>query len=470
LARRERAPQSLAVRLAPPPLRAELRKLLRLTLPLAATYLGQMALGAVDTAVVGRYDQVALAATGLAGGLYFVVAVLGQGWMLGLDPLLSQAVGRRRSGRGDAGETGEILAQGFILAALASLPLGLLMGLLGAGLETFGVDATTAGQTRAYLAVRVLGVVPFLAVTAGRSHLQAVEAPRPLVIGVVAANVVNLPLSIVLVFGWPALGLPALGAAGAAGASVAATFVQLAPVLLANRRLDRVGLRWPDPARLRQILRLGTPIGLQLAAEVGSFAIVGVLVARLGSQTLAAHQVALTLVALTFQLALALGAAGSVRVGQAIGERDSPGARRAGFVAIGTILVVMSVCMLAFVVAPRPLAWLITNDPTILDAAVPLLAVGAAFQLVDGVQATAAGVLRGAGDTRWPLLANLVGHYAIGLPVGLALLRAGAGAVGLWWGLAAGLGAVAVGLTLRFHLLSRKPIAEVRPLRTADAA
>jgi MATE family multidrug resistance protein len=157
-----------------------------------------------------------------------------------------------------------------------------------------------------------------------------------------------------------------------------------------------------------------------------------------------------------------IGAAASVRVGRAVGRTDVPGTRLAGIVAIASGGAFMALAALVFLVAPAPLAGIITNEPAVIEAVVPLLFVAAVFQLSDGVQAVAAGALRGAGDTRFALLANLGGHYLIGLPVGVLLaFQLGLGARGLWWGLSVGLTVVAVGLTLRFLRLSAGAIARV---------
>lgn len=152
--------------------------------------------------------------------------------------------------------------------------------------------------------------------------------------------------------------------------------------------------------------------------------------------------------------------AGSVRVGWAVGARDTPAARRAGLTAFAAGAAVMSISALLFWLFPRPLARALSDQDEVISAAVPLLAVCAVFQLSDGIQGVGAGVLRGAGDTRFAFIANLVGHYLIGLPVAVVLgLRLGQGVIGLWWGLCAGLTAVAVALFARFLRLSAREIA-----------
>ncbi|MEC7520847.1 MAG: MATE family efflux transporter [Myxococcota bacterium] len=433
----------------------ELRALLRLTGPLLITQLGNMLLGVVDTAVVGRLGEVPLGAVGLGNAVFFTLSVLGFGWMLALDPLIAQAVGA-----GEKRRARHLLWQGVWVAAGGAVPLTLLVVLVTENVGRFGVPPETVREVTPYLYARLIGLAPFLVLAASRAFLQAREVTRPLVIGVILANVLNLPLTWGLVFG--ELGLPRLGTAGAGWASAFATCVQLAVALLAVTKLWGPHRRFHPPALapIRKVLKLGTPIGLQLAAEVGSFAIVTVLMSRLGTLALGAHNVALTLISTTFQVAVALGAATAVRVGHAVGRSDAPGTRRSGLTGIAAGAGAMLAGAALFLTVPAHLARVITDEAEVIAAAVPLFAVAAAFQISDGVQAVAAGALRGAGDTRWPLVANLVGHYAIGVPLGATLaFTLEMGAVGLWWGLSAGLTAVAIGLTARFAWLSRRPIA-----------
>ncbi|MGF1468681.1 MAG: MATE family efflux transporter [Sandaracinaceae bacterium] len=447
------------------PVRAELRALRRLAGPLAITNFGSMLLGVVDTAVVGRVGEVELAAVGLGNALFFVPWVLGMGWVAGLDPLVAQAIGARERTALDH------LWQGAWLGAVGAVPLmGIALG-LAAALPWLGIDAPTAGETAPYLVARCVGMAPSLWLWATRSYLSAHEVTRPLLVSVIVANVVNLPLTYALVFGdaglealgLPALGVPRLSTAGAGWASTVAAGVQLAVCVAAVRALHGPGaLRIPRPrlAAIGRILRLGAPIGFQFLAEAGSFTLVTVLIGQLGPRILSAHNIALVMISWTFQAAMATGLAASVRVGHAVGRADLAATRRAGFTAIAAIAALMGSGAVVFVAFPRTLSGLFTTESGVVEATVPLLAVAAAFQLSDGVQCVAAGALRGAGDTRWPLVANLIGHYAVGVPLGVGLaFGLGGGATGLWWGLSAGLTAVAAALTIRFHRLSAREIA-----------
>ena len=432
----------------------DLRKLLRLAAPIAITQSGYALMGLVDTAVVGRLGAAPLGAVGLANGLFLGLAVLGIGAMLGLDPLFAQAVGAR-----DDTRARELIWQGLWLSGLVTLVLALPIAALPLVLEPAGIAPEVARDARLFLWLRLPGLWPMLAFAALRSYLQSREQLGPLVVSTVVANLANLALDIVLVFG--KLGLPALGAPGSGLATSLCAFLQLAMVAPAVQPGSR---RPPRAADLRKALAVGIPVGLQMGAEVGVFAVVGVLAARLGAQSLAAHQIAISLASFTFCAAVGVGMAGTVRVGWAVGARDTPAARRAGLTAFVGGAGIMSIAALCFWLAPRALARMLTDQPDVIEAAVPLLAVCAVFQLSDGIQGVGAGVLRGAGDTRFASVANLAGHYAIGLPVAILLgLHLGQGVIGLWWGLCAGLTAVAAALLTRFLRLSSR---EIAPLET----
>jgi len=210
---------------------------------------------------------------------------------------------------------------------------------------------------------------------------------------------------------------------------------------------------------------VGIPIGLHSCAEVGAFALAGFLAGLFGAPSLAAHQIALTYGALTFTFAVGVGNAGSVRVGYAVGAGDTPRARRAGLLAFRVGAAFMGCMALLFLLFPRALVAVMTDSAEVARLAVPLMAVNAVLQLSDGIQGVGAGVLRGAGDSRFTFVANLIGHWVIGLPVALLLgLAARWGVLGIWWGLAAGLSVVAVALLYRFLRLSSE---EIRPLHAS---
>jgi MATE family multidrug resistance protein len=247
-------------------------------------------------------------------------------------------------------------------------------------------------------------------------------------------------------------------------ATVLCTIVQLSIALWAIRRIPvegEVAHGW-EGAEVARAAKVGLPLGLQMGAEIGIFALVGVLASRLGTLHLAAHQLVIGIASFTFTVALGVAAAGSVRVGIGIGARDVRATRIAGRVAFVGAATVMGVSAISFALFPRAIMRLVTDQPDVIKTALPLMIVAAVFQLSDGIQAVGAGVLRGAADTKFAFYANIVGHWLVGLPVALLLgFRAGLGIVGLWWGLCAGLTVVAALLFARFERLSRT---EIQPL------
>jgi MATE family multidrug resistance protein len=298
-----------------------------------------------------------------------------------------------------------------------------------------------------------------------------------MLVAVVVANLANLGLDLLLVFGgadlpgWtgPLRQVPALGVTGAAISTTTCTVLQAAIVLwgcalVPGRPLDAAARR-PDAVALRQAARVGIPSGLHMVLEVAFFALGSFLAARLGATAGAAHQLALAVASFTFTVAVGVGQAGSVRVGGFVGAGDRAGARRAGLTAFGTAAGFMALCGATFLVAPAAIAGLLTDDPAVVGVAAGLFRIAAAFQIADGVQGVGAGVLRGAGETRFTFLANLAGHWLLGLPVMLWLvLGLGLGVVGLWWGFVVGLCAVAVALLARFLSISSR---EIAPLASA---
>ena len=453
-----------------PTLRREISALLGVGLPLAVAQGGHALMGVVDSAVVGRAGAVTLAGTGLGLALFMALSVFGMGVMMGLDPLVAQAFGA-----GDGSRARRLLWQGAWLSLGVSAAVALPALAVPPLLVPLGIEPPVAAEASSYLLWRLPGLPFMMLYVGGRAYLQAAGHLRPMVIAAVAANVVNVPADLLLVFGgaslpgWsgPLRAIPAMGAGGAAIATSLCTLLQAAILLGASRAISGAAApasRAPDPAELRAAVRVGLPIALHMGAEVGIFALVGFLAGRLGTTAVAAHQIAISLATFTFTIAVGLGNGGSVRVGRAVGARDRAAARRSGLVAFGAGASFMSLCALAFLVAPGAIARLVTSDPDVVAAATPLLRVAAIFQISDGVQAVGAGVLRGAGETRFTFAANMVGHWALGVPAAVLLgIVLGGGVTGLWWGFCIGLTVVGASLLWRFLRLSSReivPIAE----------
>ncbi|MFN7971778.1 MAG: MATE family efflux transporter [Acidobacteriota bacterium] len=441
--------------------RAEIATLARLAAPLAAANAGNQLMNVVDTAIVGRLTPRELGAVGLANAVFFVITVVGLGIMMGFDPLIAQSFGAR-----DPARARRLLWQGVWLGIPVGLVLSVIVAFSPATLVPFGVDPDVARIAASYIRLRIPGLLPMLTLFGLRAYLQAAGGRWALVLATIVANVSNLALGLLLVFGgrglpWPLALVPAIGVRGAAINTVFSTILQLVVLAVAVRVIPSGGpvARALVPGDIRRAFSVGLPIGLHLLAEVAVFSIVGILAGRLGAPELAAHQVTLTIASLSFMISLGISTAGAVRVGYHVGARDPENTRRAGLAAFAAGAAFMSLAALVFVTAGHPIARLMTDKAEVVAVTVPLLVVAAFFQISDGTQAVGAGVLRGAGDTRFIFVANILGHYAIGLPVALILgFHYHLGIQGLWWGLCAGLTAVAAALLVRFHSLSRRPI------------
>jgi MATE family multidrug resistance protein len=423
--------------------RGELRAMLGLAAPLVLSELGWIAMGIADTMFVGRVSAEAIGAVSLGGVLFYTIGIFASGLLLGLDTLVSQAYGA-----GDSDDGRHSLVNGVWLALLL---IPIVMGMVWAfvpALAMFGINQSVLRDTTPYLRALNWSAPPLLLFFCFRRYLQAIGVVRPILVTLIAANLVNLAGNWIFVFG--NLGAPRMGAEGSGWSTCISRVCMMVALgwVIWRRDPDVMHVSWrPDLWRIRKLLKLGLPAAGQIGLETAVFATVTVLVGKLSAEVLAGHQVTMTIVTTTFMVPLGISSAAAVRVGHAIGRRDPAGAARSGWTALGLGATVMAASALALVIFPRAIARLFTPDPAIIAAAVPLLRVAAFFQLFDGLQVTATGALRGAGDTTTPMLCHFAGYWVIGLPLGVLLgFRESLGAMGLWMGLSVGL--IVIGIVL----------------------
>jgi multidrug resistance protein, MATE family len=430
------------------PTQRELRDVSRLALPIVVVQVGLMFMGIVDVLMVGRVSAEAIAAIALGNFVWVLVAFFGQGVIMVLDPLVAQAVGAN-----DAPALRLALQRGLLLVAAVSVLSAVLLWPAEWMLTLARQPRDVVPTAAEYVRLVIPSAPAFFLFVACRQTLQALRRLAPVVTAVVAANVVNLVLDWALVFGH--LGLPALGALGTAWATTICRWLMLLVVLvvagreLARRTLpwDRAATRWSE---LWGMIRLGAPIGFQLFLEVAGFGCAMLLVGLLGTVPLAAHNLTLQLAALTYMVPLGVSAAAAVLVGRAIGARDEDAARReaAAALVIGVGFIILTA--ITFMAGSPWLARAFTHDTAVVALATVLIRIAGAFQLFDGAQVVATGILRGAADTRVPMQINFVGYLIVGLPIGALLcFPLGMGAAGIWWGLVLGLAVAALLLTLR---------------------
>jgi MATE family multidrug resistance protein len=443
--------------------RSEFRSTLSLSWPLVLMNVAQNALLTCDVVLMGWLGPEALAAGALGTNLYFACLIFGIGVVSATSPLVAAEIGRNRH---SVREVRRTVRQGLWAALTISVPIFVLAWFAEPLLVATGQELALARLASEYVRTLVGSVVPFLSYLVLRQFLAALERPGWALVMALLAIPLNFVVAWVLMFG--RLGAPALGLPGAGIATtVSSTFtlIGLAVVIVTDRRLRRYhlfGRFWrPDWPRYRALWRLGVPIGFTLAFEVTIFNAAAFLMGRIGANELAAHAIALQIAAFCFMVPFGFGQAVTVRVGRFHGARDPDGVTRAGWIAFALGVGFMVFTALLMLFAPRQLIgiFLDLDDPKNLEVigfALQFLMLAALFQLADGAQAVGSGMLRGLHDTRVPMVYAALGYWGVGLPLGAALafgteLRG----VGIWIGLATGLGIVAVLMLRRWMLRER---------------
>jgi MATE family multidrug resistance protein len=436
--------------------RANARAVLGLGLPLIGSHMAQFSLHVTDTIMLGWYGVTDLAAGALGATMFFAFFTFGAGYANAVMPMVATA-----AASGEETEVRRATRMGMWLSiayAVVILPFFLFSAPI---LLVLGQEAEVSALGGAYLSIVGFGLAPALLVMVIKSYLAALGRTQVVLWVTVSAVFVNAALNWVFIFG--NLGVPEMGARGAAVASVLVQMFTLAIMLAyavwlpALRRYALLVRFWrPDWPALRRVNALGLPIGLAMLAETGLFAASAVMMGWLGAQALAAHSIALEITALFFMIHMGLSNAATVLVGRARGRRDLPGLRAAARVAVILSMGVAVTTMLVYFVFGELMvgAFLAPDDPeraVIVPLGVTLLWVAALFQLADGGQAMAMGLLRGIQDTKMPMVIAAVSYWLVGIPVSYALaFLVGLEGVGLWLGLVVGLMVAAVALMIRF--------------------
>lgn len=426
----------------------DLRRTIRLAAPVAFVQVGLMAMGMVDIIMVGHVSGAALAAVALGNLYFFGTVIFGMGALMALDPVIAQAVGA-----GDDLSISRGMHRGLLLSVLLTIPATAIVLPVESVLRMLGQPAEVLPIAALYDWISIPGIFPFFAFLVFRQALQAQHRMRPIVYTIIIANLINAALDWMLIFGH--LGFSANGVAGSAWATTISRWLMAFLVLGAGWSSFGGYLRHFPPhtfdlAPLRRLFFLGAPIGLQIQIEYGAFAVIGLLMGWFGTEQLAGHQVALSLASSSFMVPLGVSAAAAVLVGNAIGRHDPDAARRQAGAALACGTAFMILSAITFIAIPARLAAIYTSQTGVLLLAARLIPVAGVFQVFDGLQVVAGGILRGAGDTRVPMLINIIGFWVVMMPLCYFFgFRTSLGAVGLWWGLVAGLGAVAILLLFR---------------------
>ena len=434
--------------------RNHVRAILTLGLPLIGGHLAQMAIGVTDTVMLGWDSGEALAAVVLGSTYFFVLFIFGSGFAMAVMPLVAaydaedDEIGLRRATR-----MGLWLSVGFAMIALPAMIWS------PAVLDLLGQGPNLADRAGDYLKVAGWGILPALLVMVLKSYLAALERTQVVLWITLLAAGVNALANYALIFGnW---GAPELGVMGAAVASVTTQCVSLIGVviyvLIALPQHSLFVRLWRvDGQMLLRVFTLGLPIGLTTLSEVGLFAASSLMMGWLGTIPLAAHGIAIQLASLTFMVHLGLSNVATIRAGNAYGRRDVPHMKRGAVIVTVLSLVFALLTMVGFVGWPEPLisVFMQEDEPAraeILAIGTGLLVMAALFQLVDGAQVVALGLLRGVQDTKVPMVMAAVSYWIVGMPCSYLLgFVLGFGAMGIWAGLVAGLAVAGLLLNARF--------------------
>lgn len=446
--------------------------MLRMGLPLALAEIGWMSMGLVDTVMVGHLPNAAqaLSASALAQIVYNALVFGIGGILLALDTTISQA-----HGAGDLPEANRWLWQGLLLSGGLTAVLMGLFELSPFFLSRLHTDTSVIREAIRTLRALSLGTFPLLVYFALRRYLQAFNHVRLIAVTLITANLVNLLFDWLLIFGhdwhgpglhagrslalvWSGRGVVGSGWATSLARLYQAIFVAVALLVVNKRRGYGIGHRWslrPQWTRLRTLVMLGAPAGATILVEIAVFGVVTVAVATLGATALAGHEIAINCISFTFMIPMGISAAASVRVGQAVGRGDGLQARSAGWAGMALGGAIMLFGSAIFLGMPHMVAAVFTHDAGVIGATVPLLLVASVFQFCDGLQVTAIGALRGAGDTTSGLLTHFCCYWLLGLPLGFWLcFRRGLGAQGLWLGLSLALIVAGAVLVWRWHRIT----------------
>lgn len=447
----------------PQTFRAEFRATLALALPLAAANLLQMLVHAIDVIFVARLGDAALAASSLGVAIFGLLLWTGTGLVGAAAPLIAAELGRRNH---SVREVRRTVRMALWLSLLVSLAF---MGICAAGgpiMRATGQEPELTHHAASFLLILMWGMFPMIAASVLRIFVSALGRPTIATAITFLALFVNAFGNWALVFGH--LGLPALGLNGSALSSIltsTAMLIAYVVVIQSDRRLRRYHLfgNWwrSEWSRFAEMLRIGTPIALTILAEAGLFTGAAFLMGRIGEAQLAGHTIALQIAALAFQIPFGVAQAATIRVGLAYGARDPRGIALAGRASLGLGIGFMGFTALLIWLFPGLVLSIYVDvhdarNAALVGFAMQFLVVAAAFQLFDGAQTVAAGVLRGLQDTRTPMIIAICGYWIAGYGTAIYLgFWTPMAGVGVWIGLAVGLVVVAALLLTRWRMRAR---------------
>ena len=433
------------------------RRTLLLAYPVVLSQLGHIMVGVVDTAMVGQIGTVPQAAVALSNSLYTLVLVFGLGVSYGVTPLVAAADSTKHFA-----ENAKLLKHGVVINTVLGILLFVLLFFTSPVLNLFNQKKEVVDMAIPFLNVMMLGMIPLCIFSGFKQFTEGLSFTKIAMVITVGANLLNVLLNYLLIFGhW---GLPKMGLMGACWATFISRVVMAIGMFLYVYFNKHFKVYWKGfnkikitKAHTKKILDIGVPSGLQWVFEVGAFSFAVIMIGWISATAQAAHQVALSIAATTYMMASGLSAAASVRVGNELGLKNREGVRTAGFSAFIIVLVFMSLMATCFILFRNYLPLLFNNNADVIAVSSSLIVIAAFFQLSDGTQVVGLGALRGMKDVKIPTIITLIAYWIIGLPMSYVFaFKFNFGVQGIWYGLSLGLGIAAVLLFLRFNYVSKR--------------
>ncbi|MFH0735166.1 MAG: MATE family efflux transporter [bacterium] len=437
-------------------IKQNLKETIKLAIPLSLGQFGHILMGIVDTIMVGGLGAASLAAAAVVNSVFAVLMVSGIGISLAITPLAAVEKGAKRTG-----EFSGLLSNSLIINVSFSFIFAVLLyfgaGVLGHLNQPF--EVVKAGIP--YLKIVGLSIIPIMVFQTYRQFLEGISDAKPPMYINLLANIANAFLNWVLIYG--KFGFPEMGLNGAGLATLFTRTLMAISLYLYVRRskkysgiINKFSFKAYDISKIKKLLSIGIPSGLQLITEVSAFSFIGIMIGWIGTIELAAHQIALNLASATFMVMLGISAAGTIRVGNAVGEKNNNKIRSAGFSSIILCVGIMFLFALLLILFKDILPYIYINDYKVVKVVSRLIIIAAIFQIFDGLQAASAGVLRGLTDVKVPMFVIFAAYWLIGIPFGAYLcFYANFSLYGIWIGIVAALIFVGSVLFLRFNKLSK---------------
>ena len=434
-------------------------KTFHLAYPVMLSQLGHIMVGIVDSIMVGQLGPTELAASSFANNFMAVFMMFGIGVTYGITPMVAQADGKQ-----DQSKLVRLLRHGIILSLIVGVFLVLLMFSLSTLFPYMRQPDEVIEIGRPYFFIIASSLFPMLVFQGFRQFSEGMSVTKPTMFITILANIVNVVLNYLLIYG--KLGFPELGLNGAGWATLISRVVMAIGMFWFVRNYSkfkefRAGflLNQFKADFFKPMLKIGIPTGGQFVFEVGAFAMSAIMMGWLGTIPLAAHQIAISLVSLSYMMASGISAASTVRVGNHLGQEDYPNLKRAGNTSFLMVLVFMAICSAIYILFNGFFPTIYVDEPEVIGIASSLIVIAGLFQLSDGVQVVGLGCLRGMSDVRVPTIITFVSYWGLAIPASYLFgFVLDFGAPGIWYGLLIGLTVAAILLYIRFNKLSNKKI------------